>query len=122
MIIYGMGKHLEELSKHLQEEGIKSSRSKALTGLDILSVAIGASISLIGQAITAYLTRHRGQRKLVVECPDGTELKRIEVETPNEAEIEALLRTAKNVFILDTAIEATKSTHGSNLLGKLSEK
>jgi hypothetical protein len=113
--IAGSDATLEELRELLSERDVESKRTALLLNaagagsVDLLLVLAGSSITLVAQALVAYMRRKSGQRKITVQWLDDAEdrLKRVEVETPRLEEIEDLLKKADTVFCRDGSNEKT---------------
>ena len=110
MMIQGPKACLEELSTHIRGSGIEVSVTQGIGGLDILNVAIGASIPLLGQAIIAYLARYQGARRIVVERSAANGVEKIEVQSPTESELTEMLTNARNLFVLEASNDDTDCT------------
>jgi hypothetical protein len=113
--IAGSEATLLEVQELLTERDIQSERTTLLLNaagagsVDLLLVLAGSSITLIAQALVAYMRRKSGQRKITVQWVDDTDdrIKRVEVETPRLEEIEDLLKKADTVFCRDSSNEKT---------------
>jgi hypothetical protein len=106
---------LAEMHDLLAKNGVESQRATLFLNaagagsVDLLLVVAGSGITLIAQAVVAYMRRKSGQRKIIVQWLDESEerLKRVEVETPRLEEIEELLKKAERVFAVDSSDEKT---------------
>jgi hypothetical protein len=113
--IAGSEATLVEMQELLSEEGVQSERTTLLLNavgagsVDLLLVVAGSGITLIAQALVAYMRRKSGQRKIVVQWVDDSDdrIKRVEVETPRIEEIEDLLKKADTVFCRDSSDDKT---------------
>jgi hypothetical protein len=100
----------EEIETELKAASLESRRLTLTTNsadaaqiaYHVLSVGIGASLTVVAKAIVAYMQKQKGQRKIIVQRTDRSgNLHRVEVETPRPEEIERLLQQARDVFIVE---------------------
>jgi hypothetical protein len=117
MLIHGSKAVLSEVESLLRERGVQSERGGLIANsvdagiYEILKLATAASIPLVAQALITFITRKRGQRKVVVQWiePGEDHLKRVEVETPRLDEVQPLLEKARDVFAVDSTVDGTKT-------------
>ena len=117
MLIHGSEEVLSELGSLLREHGVESERGGLIANsvdagvYEILKLATAASIPLVAQALISFISRKRGQRKIVVQWiePGEDHLKRIEVETPRLDEVQPLLEKARDVFAIDSSEDDKKT-------------
>ena len=108
MHIIGKSKTLDEFQEELNALSIEGTRGYLLLNSansvspEVISIAVGAGIALLSQAIVAYLNKNKGQRKMVIQLLDDNKmLQRVEVESPRLEEIDKLLKKAMDVFIVE---------------------
>ncbi|MOA03032.1 hypothetical protein D3C78_1225150 [compost metagenome] len=100
MQIVGPSAYISEIATDLEQAGIsRPPIKKGLVGVDILSIALGATIPIIGHVLVEYLRRNNGQRTITVDIDREGEHLHIEVSSPKKSEIIELLKDAKRITI-----------------------
>ena len=102
MEIHGSKKILSEVKKELEANNISfSSPSLSLNPeyINVLSVAIGASIPIVGQVLLGIINKKNGQRKFILEIEENSKRIKIELESPTEEDFQKLLQKATKVSI-----------------------
>jgi hypothetical protein len=117
LLIHGSPEVLKEIERLLRDVNVPSepcvliANSADAGAFHVLSVGLGAGLTLVAQALIAFIRRKSGQRRIVVQWDDHKSdcIKRIEVESPQLAELEDLLAKAQDVFAVDSSSDKAVS-------------